>query len=356
MPQRLNERVESVPREACRFAATFAMGEAGDGKKVPFTSLARTVDPVDHWYWGQCVHDFAGMKSAAVMPVDYCHFQNEVLGMIDKAEVTDQGLQLSGALIPFKDDDRASEVIYKAGAGVPYQASIDFDEYEIVVEDIPAGFSGDANGRTYQGPVAIFRKWELYGLGVCLRGVDEGTNVQFSRKLSGQTAAVTRFSKGPTSMDGENKTPATEPEKKKEETPAVTTTPEAGNTAETPATPSTPATQTTTAPTGATQLTRAQQLQPFVAEFGQVHGVALFSQFDTVDAARPAYTKILADKNSALESEVAKFKKGPQGETPVSSSVGGGGEAQKPGKFAYLPPNIGRFAAACRIPGKQYPS
>ncbi len=349
MPQRPNERVDKVPREACRFAATFDMQPAGDAKTVAFSSLARTVDPVDHWYWGQCVHDFAGMRAPAVMPVDYCHDQDEALGMINKTEVTADGLHMSGVLMPYQEGDRASEVVHKAALGMPYQASIDFDEHEIVLEDIPAGFSGEANGRTYQGPVAIFRQWNLYGLAVCLRGVDEGTNVQFSRKLSGQTAAVTRFSKGaeimpePTPAPTTPATPVAEPE-------ATVTTPVATTVA--PAV--TPATTTTvTAPATATQLSHAERATAFKKEFGDVHGVALFAKHERIEDARGEFSQIMLKENEALKGQVAKFAKGPQGETPVSFS---GADTSKgaPGKFANLGPNLGAFAASIRIPGKKY--
>lgn len=43
----------------------------------------------------------------------------------------------SGMLTPFKPDDMATEVAHKAALGVPYQTSIDFDERELVVEDVP---------------------------------------------------------------------------------------------------------------------------------------------------------------------------------------------------------------------------
>lgn len=188
-------RQEDVPIEACRFAADFQPGPA-EGPSVPFTALARSANPVAHWYWGErCIHDFAGMTAADSLPVDWMHDDTEVLGMLTSKVATPAGLQVSGSLIPFTPTDRASEVIFKSKAGIPYQASIFFDPFSMVVEDVPAGFSTTVNGRLQAGPLTIFREWRLLGVAICLYGVDGGTNVAFSRRLSGQTVPITRFSK-----------------------------------------------------------------------------------------------------------------------------------------------------------------
>lgn len=356
MPQLLSERTErqeNIPVEACRFAADITMGKTEGGlKPVPFTALARTAEPVAHWYWGpRCLHDFSGMEAAEVMTVDYCHFSTEVLGKIDQKKVTPEGLQLSGALIPFTADDRASEVIHKSAQGVPYQASIDFDEFELIVEDVPAGFSTEVNGQQWAGPLTVFRKWKLHGLGICPRGVDDGTSVKFSRKLSGQTAAVTRFSKGQP-MGGESEAkPTDNPAEKPVETPAEKPADKPADKptdkpAETPA-------ASTTAPAGTTQLSRAEMAKPFVKEFGDTHGLTLFAKHDTIEAARVEFCQLMAADNKRLSDEVAKFSKGPQGESPAS--FGGSGQgAAKPNQFANLSEGLTKFAAGIRIPGKKY--
>lgn len=353
MPHLLSERTErqeNIPVEACRFAADITMGKTEGGlKPVPFTALARTAEPVAHWYWGpRCLHDFSGMEAAEVMTVDYCHFSTEVLGKIDQKKVTPEGLQLSGALIPFTADDRASEVIHKSAQGVPYQASIDFDEFELIVEDVPAGFSTEVNGQQWAGPLTVFRKWKLHGLGICPRGVDDGTSVKFSRKLSGQTAAVTRFSKGQV-MAGE-----TDDKKIGTETPPVVppAVPPVVPPVVEPAVVS-PVVPPVVPPPGSTQLSRAELAKPFVKEFGDTHGLTLFAKHDTIEAARVEFCQLMAADNKRLSDEVAKFSKGPQGESPAS--FGGSGQgAAKPNQFANLSEGLTKFAAGIRIPGKKY--
>jgi hypothetical protein len=72
-------------------------------------------------------------------------------------------------------------VILKGQAGVPYQSSIDFDAFSVVLEYVPEGFSSEANGRTYDGPLTIFRQWDLQGVAVCLKPWDGGTEARFSK-------------------------------------------------------------------------------------------------------------------------------------------------------------------------------
>lgn len=331
MPQ-----LPNVPVEACRFAADFSPGSAGDGKTVPFSCLARTADPIPHWYWGpRTVHDFSGMEAADSLLVDWCHDENQIMGVLRKAVPQPDGLKCEGDLIPFRPDDRASEVIYKSQLGVKYQASIFFDPFSMVVEDVPEGFTSTVNGQTLPGPLTIFRKWKLLGLAICPYGMDGGTDCEFSRKLSGQQVAVTRFSKGAPPVDGVVVPPVVSPAEPPPVVPPVT---------ETVVPPVVP-------PTGATALSRKDQLKPFTDAFGEQHGVTLFSRCDTVAEAHVEYGKILKAENDALKAAAAKFAKPPAGGT-TPASFGGAESAPVPTKFANLGSNLGRFAAGIKVPGR----
>lgn len=181
--------IKKIPAKALRFEAELevtppaevpAPAENGSPSPVPVTLRARSANVVNHWWFGPCVHDFAGMTPAgAKLPLDYCHNCDEVIGFSDKQEVGSE-LTMSGQLIPFTAQDRASEVIHKSKLGVPYQASIYFDPETLVIEEVPAGMSAQANGQDYPGPVSVFRQWQLKGAAVCPYGMDANTSVQFS--------------------------------------------------------------------------------------------------------------------------------------------------------------------------------
>ncbi len=340
--QTQKQQPSQVPIEACRFAAEFKTGSPDAEQRVPFTALARTAQPVPHWYWGErCIHDFSGMESPQSIAVDYEH-RDEIIGVVSKFNIDKDGLTCSGFLTPFQATDRASEVAHKSKMGVPYQSSIDFDEFTLVVEDVPAGFSTTVNGDQFTGPLTVFRKWKLQGIAVCKQGVDPNTNVKFSaEQLSGKTVPVTRFSKGgimpdevpPTVTPVENEKPA--------EKPAETGTPTPAAVSQTPPTPAVPA--------AVTQLSRKQQSEAFIKEFGEQHGAALFSRHDRIEDARIEFGTILRTENEALKTQVAKFAKtsNQAGADPVSF---GGGEKSTPTKFSHMG-RVGRFAAGIKLPG-----
>ena len=169
-----------IPLAALRFAADLEMGDNGEGSKtVPIKIKARGAQAVDHWFFGRMVHDLAGMSlSKPRLAIDYCHREDEVMGFANKFD-TEGGLVASGALTPFQEKDRASEVIFKSQQGVPYEASIFFDPAELVLEEVPQGMSVPVNGLQFEGPGIVARRWTLRGLAVCPHGQDKNTAVEF---------------------------------------------------------------------------------------------------------------------------------------------------------------------------------
>lgn len=353
------QRIVQVPAEACRFAADLSVGEAtGDLQNIPFRSLARTADPVGHWYWGErTVHDFAGMVVNPWFTVDYCHDQYEAMGFCNKQEVTAEGLVLSGELTPFKADDRVNEVVSKSKRGVKYQSSIDFDEFELVVEDVPPGMSAEVNGKTLAGPLTIFRQWKLDGLGICIHGVDGSTNLAFSKSPSGKKVAVTRFTKG-TAMADETPTdaPVTDPnetptvEKTQEELDADAAAAAAAAVAAVADVITTAAVAAAPAADAPAEFSRKQEADKFTGEFGETYGRALFAAGWSLDQARSQFSTIMRKENERLQAQVNKLSKpSPGGAKPAS--FGASGQKQMPAKFAHLGSNLGRFASGIKLPG-----
>jgi hypothetical protein len=119
----------NIPAKACILSVgEFALGDNGEtAKTAPLSMVARSGKPIEHWFWGRVVHDLSGMKlHKSRLAVDYCHDDKEIIGYLNKFDSTSGDLVTSGALIPFKDSDRATEIIHKMKAGVPYEASINF--------------------------------------------------------------------------------------------------------------------------------------------------------------------------------------------------------------------------------------
>lgn len=320
------EQTKQIPIAALKFAADLEMGDNGDGAKtIPIKVKARGAQAVDHWYFGRMVHDLAGMSlSKPRLAIDYCHREDEVMGFANKFE-TEGGLVASGALTPFEEKDRASEVIFKSQQGVPYEASIFFDPAELVLEEVPQGMSVPVNGLQFAGPGVVARQWTLRGLAVCPYGQDKNTAVEFSAgqhptevtvryTQTEQPPAVeaapavvepakdndTAVEEAPQAVDPAAQAPATPPEEKVEEVQAAA--PAEGQ--------PTPA----AAPVEAAALSANQDGPAFLAAFGDQGGVwfaqgkkftecqVLFNQQIQADRER------LAKENEQLRTQLSAIR------------------------------------------------
>ena len=183
-----NRDLSRIPAGACVLAVgEFELGDNGDGAKTaPVRLVARSGKPIEHWFWGRVVHDLAGMHlSKSRVPIDYVHDAKEIVGYLNKFDATSGDLVTSGALVPFKDSDRATEIVHKMKAGVPYEASINFGGDGIKIEDVAEGMVAQVNGYQFDGPGIIVREWPLRGVAICPYGADANTE---SSALAGANA------------------------------------------------------------------------------------------------------------------------------------------------------------------------
>jgi len=188
-PMNKNQRdLSRIPAGACVLAVgEFELGDNGDNAKTaPVRLVARSGKAIAHWFWGRVVHDLAGMHlSKSRVPIDYVHDSKEIVGYLNKFDATSGDLVTSGALVPFKDSDRATEIVHKMKAGVPYEASINFGGDGIKIEDVGDGMVAQVNGYQFEGPGIIVREWPLRGVAICPYGADANTE---SSALAGNNA------------------------------------------------------------------------------------------------------------------------------------------------------------------------
>jgi hypothetical protein len=208
-------KYDSIPAGACTFAAPIEVGSNGEGSKTaPFNILARSSKPIEHWFWGNVVHDSAGAFGKDRIPIDYNH--DEVIGFANKREVTSEGVRLSGALVSVAENDRADTVMKQAQAGIPFEASINFGGDGIKIEEVAAGATAFVNGYDFAGPGVIIREYPLRGCAFCPYGADGNTETElfsegtkFSAQLVTQKPEVAEMSK-PEQADATEAKPAVE--------------------------------------------------------------------------------------------------------------------------------------------------
>lgn len=189
--------IDQAPANACLMsggAVTFA--DAAEGSKThPIRMLARSSQPIDHWFWGRVVHDMSGYTlHKERIAVDYIH--DEPIGYLDKFAVTDEGLVVEGALVLTDDPtDPAPKMMKRHRGGVPFEASINFGGDGLKYEYIGEGQVATVNGYQFDGPGIVIREWPLRGVAVCPYGADMNTESQFSR--AAETFSVSQINGEP---------------------------------------------------------------------------------------------------------------------------------------------------------------
>lgn len=186
------------PRSAARlYAGHVRLSSVDPAKPAAIAMLARTGQPLAHWFWGMLVHDMDGMKlEAARLPVDYCH--EEECGYLDKFEVDGEfNLRVAGMLVPTSaPEDIARKIIERRRGGVPYEASIYFDPEDLVAEEVAERQTARVNGYLFTGPGIILREWTLKAVAVCPHGYDRDTETELVEVASELAAPLRRRAGG----------------------------------------------------------------------------------------------------------------------------------------------------------------
>lgn len=308
-------KTENIPASAFRFDATVSSIKKTDqtSNEAEISLLARSSQPIEHWFWGRIVHDMEGYSAKDKICLDYCHDENQIIGYSDIQDVGKEGLTLAGKLVSVIEGDRADIVIRQGAAGIPFEASIFFDE--AVLEWIPENTTTEVNGFQFAGPGVIAREWRLRGCAVCPYGADGNTESQLAdssafhfswrgkpmpRKNSAEklTAAhADQLEETKVEANAETNTEAT----------ASTETKEGGD-------ESTPAEATETQVEEASQLSSDPrcELKRFMNRFGDADGAKFFADgldwstaqdkfIDKLCAERDAATKRAEDAESKLK-------------------------------------------------------
>ena len=113
------------------------------------------------------------------VPIIRDHDQNQKVGQTDRIEYADGKIVATGTLINFGVDPAASKIVQLWKRGARLQASV---ATGIIppenIESVPPGAVAVANGRTFEGPIEIVRKWRLKEISIVTLGADdEGTRV-----------------------------------------------------------------------------------------------------------------------------------------------------------------------------------
>jgi len=313
-PTTKTTKTRSVPAAACCMnIGELELGDNGENaKSSPIRMTARSGKPINHWFWGSIVHDLSGMKlHKERLPIDYNHDASEVVGYLNHFETVEGNLVASGALTPFQEKDRATEIMFKAKAGVPYEASIFFGDP--VMEEIDEGQLAQVNGYEFVGPGVIVRQWNLRGVAICPYGADMNTASQLA---DGKEIPVHFLNRRDMETNNTNAEGAIAPvEAEETESAEVQETVEAVE------------------PVKSEPITVAPG-KAFMDAFGEANGALYFAKGMSMEDAMAAHMRRLSDENAQLRASLAQraergmpapieFRAEPEKETPKLIRIAG---------------------------------
>ena len=168
------ELQEKPKDQFCFELGQFAVEQPVEGKKKrTFTGVAYSGEPIlDHWYWDRVIFDLDSIQIKGRIPALLEHRTDQRAGAINSHSIDyAQGLVISGDLM---SNEFGSQVAQDSDDGFPWQMSVRIEPSS--TEEIAADQSVTVNGKTYQGPITVFRGGRIREVSFCALGADDNTN------------------------------------------------------------------------------------------------------------------------------------------------------------------------------------
>jgi len=144
--------------------------EVSDSDGGSFRLVAYDGGVTQHWYWGNFAIDLGGLSFAAnKLPVLDSHWTDSRIGFTTRQEVG-SAVTAEGR---FLDNTKAQELRKDMLKGFPMQASL--WGIPTKIEQVMEGATAQVNGRTVEGPGAIWRQAAIKEISMCVFGALQNT-------------------------------------------------------------------------------------------------------------------------------------------------------------------------------------
>lgn len=166
---------KNLPLNAFQFYAPAVFNpEAEASAERKLTGVAYSGDVVtDHGYWSNLVIDLASLSVATPIPLLCCHDAEDTVGVVTSTNTDGNALNIEARLFADVDDD-AAEIAAKADKGFPWQLSVGI--WPTSIESVQPGATIQLNGRTFTGPLDVFRGGRVREVSVVAIGADSKTS------------------------------------------------------------------------------------------------------------------------------------------------------------------------------------
>ena len=162
------------PNQYCFQVGNLNVDQAEEGKKKrTFSGVAYSGEVItDHWYWERIIFDLDSMQIKGRIPALLDHSTRQRAGAINSHNIDHQnGLTVSGDLM---SNEFGTQVAQDSDDGFPWQMSVRIEP--TTTEDVAPDQAVTVNGKTYQGPITVFRGGRIREVSFCALGADENTN------------------------------------------------------------------------------------------------------------------------------------------------------------------------------------
>lgn len=185
----------SLSPEAFRFLASpdrpASIEAAAEGKRRKFAGVAYSGDVIEgHWYWDRVVFDLSTTRAPQKLPMLLGHDREKIVGFSESVKIG-AAIDVSGVLSGITEEGK--QVAATSDEGFPWQMSVHIEPRSI--EEVKAGATVEVNGRTFTGPINVFRNnvireisftptgWDSQTSAVAMsRGVDQPKEVEMDPK------------------------------------------------------------------------------------------------------------------------------------------------------------------------------
>jgi hypothetical protein len=157
-----------------KFSVDEATVQGGDAtsKKRKFSGVAYSGDVIEnHWYWGNVIFDMASMDVPSRLPALVDHNRSKRAGYVTDSKIDNAtGFTVNGVLLSNED---GAAVAQDSDEGFPWQMSVHIEPRSI--EEFAAGEQTVINGRTFTGPLTVFRNSTIVEVSFTATGQDSNT-------------------------------------------------------------------------------------------------------------------------------------------------------------------------------------
>jgi hypothetical protein len=162
-----------------------AAGDTKDSNRFKMTLYTGGVF-YGHWYYGDVILDLTGFKPARIdLPALHDHNIYRVAGSTDKLAVEGKEIAAYGEFLKGtrEEEPYANMIKSRLAQNFPYQCSGYWEPKKI--ENVLVGVTAKVNGETVNGPVTIFREYDLGEASFVEMGWDSQTRAVAAGKPDG---------------------------------------------------------------------------------------------------------------------------------------------------------------------------